>query len=310
VTPLKPLKLLFTGASSFTGYWFVRTLREAGHTVLATRGSTAADGLRAERIAQLSEQGVTWLDGCRFGDDRFVAAAAEADAVCHHGAQVTNYRSLDFDVHAATAANTHNARAVFEALRGPFIATGSVFEPDEGLGEPPLRAFSPYGLSKGLSWQVLAYWAAHSGRRLHKFVIPNPFGPWEEPRFCAYLLQRWAAGETAQVATPAYVRDNIPVALLAAAYRAFVEAAIGGSAAPRCAPSGYVETQGDFARRFAREIGPRLDMPTPLVLAQQTQFAEPLMRVNSQRAEQLVPGWDEARGWDEAAAYYRSRLGR
>jgi UDP-glucose 4-epimerase len=71
-----------------------------------------------------------------------------------------------------------------------------------------------------------------------------------------------------------------------------------------------VETQGDFACRFAREIGPRLDMPTPLVLAQQTQFAEPLMRVNSQRAEQLVPGWDEARGWDEAAAYYRSRLGR
>lgn len=30
-----------------------------------------------------------------------------------------------------------------------------------------------------------------------KFVIANPFGPWKEPRFTAYLARCWLGGETA-----------------------------------------------------------------------------------------------------------------
>ena len=57
--------------------------------------------------------------------------------------------------------------------------------------------------------------------------------------------------------TPAYVRDNIHVDLLAGAYAAFAEAVAAGSGFSRANPSGYVEAQGAFAERFAREIGPR-----------------------------------------------------
>jgi hypothetical protein len=46
-------------------------------------------------------------------------------------------------------------------------------------------------------------------------VIANPFGPLEEPRFCAYLVKTWAAGQVPEVRTPLYVRDNIHVSLLA-----------------------------------------------------------------------------------------------
>jgi hypothetical protein len=42
-------------------------------------------------------------------------------------------------------------------------------------------------------------------------VISNPFGPFEEPRFCAYLMKTWRAGEIAEVRTPAYLRDNMKV---------------------------------------------------------------------------------------------------
>jgi nucleoside-diphosphate-sugar epimerase len=46
------MKILFTGASSFTGFWFVRELARAGHEVVATfrkRPEAYPDALRRER---------------------------------------------------------------------------------------------------------------------------------------------------------------------------------------------------------------------------------------------------------------------
>ena len=47
------MRILFTGASSFTGSWFVRTLAAAGHEIVATFRSplTAYEGVRARRVA-------------------------------------------------------------------------------------------------------------------------------------------------------------------------------------------------------------------------------------------------------------------
>ena len=50
-----------------------------------------------------------------------------------------------------------------------------------------------------------------------KFVIPDPF--FEEPRFYNYLVQSWLKAEVPAVRTPLYVRDNIPVDLLASRLR-------------------------------------------------------------------------------------------
>lgn len=306
------MKILFTGASSFTGTWFATTLRAAGHDVVATLQGTrdAYAGRRARRVALMQDAGVTLVEQCSFGDTCFMALLEEGvDAVCHHGAQVTNYKSLDFDVVSAVRNNTNSARQVIEAavqcgVRA-VVVTGSVFEQDEGLGSEPRRAFSPYGLSKGLSWQVFRYWGAQFGLPVHKFVVPNPFGPYEEPRFCAYLMDKWSKGDTAYVATPAYVRDNIHVSLLAVSYRDFVECAARSDVALHCGPSGYVESQGTFALRFAREIGGRLELKADLAFADQTEFSEPEMRVNIDRPSPQRLNWSEARAWDELATYYR-----
>jgi UDP-glucose 4-epimerase len=130
-----------------------------------------------------------------------------------------------------------------------------------------------------LRWTA-EFYAHREGFTFEKFVIPNPFGPYEEPRFTAYLMRTWLAGDTARVQTPRYVRDNIPVSLLAKAYAAFV----GATPAPRTVrlnPSGYPESQGAFAERMRREAKSRLGRPCALELAVQTEFPEPPVRINT-----------------------------
>ena len=283
------MKILLTGASSFTGYWFARELSAAGHQVVAPlRGAQASyAGVRGARVQALSGCAeIVWE--CPFGEARFLdlIAGQPFELLCHHAARVTDYRSPDFDVAAALAENTREMPRVLRTMKGlrGMVLTGSVFEAEEGAGNTPLRAFSPYGVSKGLTAAVAAYWCAILQIPLGKFVIPNPFGPLEEPRFCAFLINTWRSGKVAEVRTPRYVRDNIHVSLLAKAYASFAQATAGGPAFRRASPSGYVESQGAFAQRFAAAIGRRLGLDAKVVLMEQNDFSEPMVRINTEPA--------------------------
>jgi nucleoside-diphosphate-sugar epimerase len=307
------MKVLLTGASSFTGYWFARALQVGGAHVVAPLRSAAAsyvEGPRAERFRRLKAVAEI-VEAAPFGSDRFLetANAGGYDVLCHHASRVGDYRSPDFDIPAALAENTANLGAVLKIMgRGGLrsvVLTGSMFEQNEGAGEAPLVAFSPYGLSKGFTAAVVSHRCRELGLAYGKFVIPTPFGPLEEPRFCAYLIRAWKKGETARVNTPNYVRDNIHVSLLADAYAKFVGEMGAGKGRDKLNPSGYVETQGAFAERFAAAMRSRLGVECALKLGIQTEFAEPLMRVNTDSAARYVGHWDEAAAWDQAADGYR-----
>lgn len=308
------MRVLLTGGSSFTGFWFAQMLQRSGATIIAPlRGRTSEyAGVRAERVSRLSQL-ATVVEEAPFGSEAFIRLLHDSfDALCHHGAQVTNYRTMDFDVVAALADNSLNARRVLEAAgsRGlkAVIVTGSVFEQDEGLGDPPHGAFSPYGLSKGLTWQVFRFWCRTLKIPLGKFVIPNPFGPLEEPRFCSFLVDQWRTGNVAEVRTPSYVRDNIHVDLLALEYARFTRRMIETGVDARIGVSGYRETQGAFAERFATEMRSRLGLACHVGLPRQTDFSEPLLRVNADMPDVAGSGWNESDAWDGVAAYHRQRL--
>ncbi len=297
------MRVLFTGASSFTGYWFVRELAAAGHQVVAAfRGDGNYQGIRAERTRLVRELCETRFD-CAFGGDAFLDLARTTsggfDVLCHHGAEVGDYRSPDFDPYRAAALNLHRLPEVLRVLKdrgcGRLVLTGSVFEPDEGAGSEPLRAFSPYGLSKGLTAAAAAFYADREGVTFEKFVIPNPFGPYEEPRFTSYLMR---------AQTPRYVRDNVPVSLLARAYAGFVSASPAPGSARRLNPSFYPESQGAFAERVRREAAARLGLPCALELGEQREFPEPPVRINTDLCDAATLEWNEAAAWDEFVAYY------
>jgi nucleoside-diphosphate-sugar epimerase len=306
------MKIFFTGGSSFTGSWFIRELAAGGHKVVATfrrRPEEYEDELRHTRASILMELCRPAI-GCAFGQPEFLDLVRNEggfDLLCHHAADVTNYRSPDFNTVAAVANNTHNLPNVLDALKaagcGRVLLTGSFFEQGEGAGSDGLPAFSPYGLSKGLTAEVFRYYMARAAMNLGKFVIPNPFGPFEPARFTSYLMKTWRAGQTASVSTPLYVRDNIHVTLLAKAYRQFAEKLAASQGFLKINPSGYAESQAAFATRYAAEMRARLPLECRVEMKTQTDFSEPRVRINTDVLDPAALGWNESAAWDEIAQY-------
>jgi UDP-glucose 4-epimerase len=308
------MRVLLTGASSFSGYWIAVKLHAAGLEVVAPlRGSVATyDGIRRERIECLAGIAEVVQD-CSFGSPAFMdlIESRSFDALSHHAARVADYRSLDFDVVKAVAENTNNIRSIVERMAAKHLRavvfTGSVFEANEGTGNFPMQAFSPYGLSKGLTSEIIRHWCIHYRIPFKKFLIANPFGPYEEPRFCAYLIKTWRKGVVAEVRTPSYLRDNIHVDLLALAYSHYVRQSIDSQAPDKLGPMGYAETQGGFAERFAAAMRSRLGWACNVKLLQQTDFSEPLARINTHPIDAAPLGWSEPAAWDAIADFYRHR---
>ena len=301
------MRVLLTGASSFTGLWFAEGLAAAGHTVVAAaRGGGYADPLRQarmERVAHVAE--VVW--DAPFGSPAFLAALTEKgpfDVLALHGAEVGNYKSPDYDLEAAVRANTLGAPEVLAAAKAAgasrVVLTGSVFEPGEGQGTLPLVSFSPYGTSKARTEEVLKPQVEAAGLDYAKFVIPNPFGPWEEKRFQRLVMTRWSKGEAVHIDQALYVRDNIPVDLLALAYAATVAGHFGAY----CAPSCYAEPVGAFFERMAREVRVRTGWACPLTLAETQAFAEPEDRTNRTRLDGGALGWSESGFWNDYVDHY------
>lgn len=312
------MKVLFTGASSFTGFWFARELVEAGHDVVCVfrrNRDDYVDSVRRERVARLDTL-CRSMWGVAFGEPPFldiIKSESSWDLLCHHAAEVARYRSPDFDVIGALASNIRNAPAILDRLkergcRGVAL-TGSFFETGEGAGTDGLPAVSPYGLSKFLTAETFRFFLRERTLSMGKFVLPNPFGPYEEQRFTAHLMEKWFSNTTATVRTPEYVRDNIHVSLLAKAYARFVEAlATSGETCLKLNPSGYRETQGEFAHRVAREVRARTGLACALEMEQQREFPEPRVRVNTDRLDPVELGWNEGLAWDELTSYYQARL--
>ena len=56
-----------------------------------------------------------------------------------------------------------------------------------------------------------------------------------------------------------------------------------------------IETQGAFAERFAAAMRPRLGMACTVEFGKQSDFSEPLMRVNVDSADRYVAAWETRR---------------
>lgn len=313
------MRVLFTGATSFTGAWFADALLTRDCEVVAALAGfdepAEAPGPRARRLAFLRRhEGCRIVPGAPFGSPAFldlVRRDGPFDLLCHHGAMVGDHRRDDFDIDAAVAAGTRELDPTLDVLGqagcGAVLVTGTVFEADEGEGERPLRAFSPYGLAKTLAWHRIRFAAERRGLSLGKFVVASPFGPLEKEGLTASMMRAWLCGITPRLRRPRLVRDQVPVAPLAAAYARFALALPAARGTVRTAPSGFAEPLSSFGRRLAEAMRPRLDRPCALDCADPPEPAdEPVVRRGLEPLAEVRDPAAAAAMWDGYAAYWRA----
>jgi nucleoside-diphosphate-sugar epimerase len=309
------IRILFTGASSFTGAWFVRALADRGADVIAACRGRLADGDadRRRRLASLAGR-CRLVESCPFGSEPFrelLRTSGSIDVFCHHGTKSGDHRDPGLDVLGAVAAHTLSIEPTLDALMAAgcrtLLLTGTVFEADEGLADPPAGACSPYGLAKTLTWQMFRHHAERRGLTLGKLVIASPFGPLEKPGLTRHLATGWLDGRTPVLRCPQLVRDHLQVPLLAAAYARFALDLPGREGVHRLTPSQFAEPLDRFAGRLAGALAPRLRLPCRFACAALPEPTdEPARRCGTDPLERLVPDLDPEQAWD---AYAASLLG-
>lgn len=305
------MKILFTGASSYIAYFIIKELNEAGHDVVAIlhRNKKDYEGVKGQRVELVSKL-CKLVPKVAFGDNKFLNLITNSkwDVLCHHAAKASDPRSPDFDWISALKGNTLNVGKVLTEFKkhgnGRVIVSGSLYEGNEPAGSKPSHAFNKYGLSKTLTWEVFRYFGREVGLPVGKIIFPIVFGKYEDPKFVSYLVKSWLNHETPTVKTPKYIRDNINVTLLAKTYKWYLEEFESSGNPKKFRPSGYVGSQGNFAKLVAKEMKPRLRVETPLNFFNQVEFPEPKIKKNTDSLDHKALGWDEKKAWDELAKYF------
>lgn len=309
------MKILFTGASSFTGLWFVKELSKAKnevHTVFTQKDASAYKGLRKERVKLVTSFSQPFFN-IKFGDKNFINLLKNEkyDILCHHAAFVKDYKNENFNLLDAINQNNNNITKVFNILKDqsfPILLTGSYFEKDEGLSSNS-REISLYSLSKTITYQIFKKYAEIYKINLGKFVIPNPFGPYQDFRFVSYLFNTWKENKVAVINDPDYIRDNIHVSLLAKIYSGFVDELIGSNNPfLKINPCGYIESQKSFAQRVGREVRNRTGLACLIKSRTNHIMSDPFILSNKEYISDISLSWNEKKAWDDLILFFQKYI--
>jgi UDP-glucose 4-epimerase len=296
------MKIVLTGISSFTGLHFLRALTKKGHKVIGVHQSPVEQyqGIYKQRLGlalPLLHQSVE----ASFGDDRFCGFISKNnfDVYCHHGAYTKEYTSPNFSIERAVQANTYNLSTVSDLLEEntchSIVSTSSIF-----AGHGPVCSsetpFSGYGESKWKTDQLLQQACIKKQLRWARFIIPNPFGPLDNHKLPFEMALRWSKGKPLVLKNPEYVRDNIPVQLLAKHYANWIESLSQNSMNITSMPSGYVSTMKVFSERVAKEIRGRTGWGCKIESNEQ-HYSQPLTLHNRESLLHLYD-YDEEKMWN------------
>ncbi len=116
------MRILFTGASSFTGYWFVQTL--AGVAIARCAPLVEIPLYRCSPAAWSADQPDPHRGHAPFGSEAFnlLQQGGPWDLLCHHAADTSNYRAAPFR-RAWRPDHTEYPEAVLQALKSRLAVT-------------------------------------------------------------------------------------------------------------------------------------------------------------------------------------------
>lgn len=286
------LSCLITGATSFSGTWFTKTMLDAGIECIAVSRNT-------ESQSTIVQSRLNWVR--KYYPDFKLTTLKEmhgipsVDVVCFHGTATFDYRNPQFDIDLAVQSTLEISTIIHSKFKNAlYVHTGTFSEPNESIGNNTL-SFNPYSTSKNIIYNE--HKALIGEDQLFKYVMPNPFGPLENHKFTGYLIQQWAVGKKPLIKSPNYVRDNVPIDLLSAHYVQTLINYTKGLGARTAWPSKYIESNLAFAKRYANHFNELTGYPTPIDAVLHHEFEEPRIRINKDYCEDTVKGWSEIDSW-------------
>jgi len=293
------MKICMTGATSFSGYWFARQLILHGHELTIVRS----------RSVNFGGKGNLWLDKLEAESLSFreISLAQEfvtklnIDALLLHGSFMEDRRSPDFNVNLAVQKTLEVSKWIKTNFNADYVIhTGTFSEEGEGVGEKPLNNFNPYSESKSLIYKE--HQKIFHGIPFLKFTMPNPFGRFQQNNLFSFLEKIWITNEIPLISQPDYIRDYVPVDLLAISYSKLVDSFIEGRHPLNYfAPSYFVMSNRDMSKLYASEISSRIGRDLEIQFGVQKVYTESRVRVNKDSLHQLIDNWSLEKFWDSVA---------
>jgi UDP-glucose 4-epimerase len=255
------VRILVTGGAGFIGSHVVQRLIGDGHSVAVIDDLSTG---RRDHVHPAAALHVCDIRGDRLDD---VFAETRPEAVVHVAAQVAVSRSVADPVFDASV-NVLGTVALLEACRRTGIRQvvytstgGAAYGDTETVPTPedhPVRATSPYGVSKVTAERYLDVWAGLTGGRAVALRLANIYGPRQNPHgeagviaiFAHRLLRRepcMVNGDGEQTRDYVYVEDAAD-----AVARALARPEATG---PINIGTGIETTVNEIYRRLARAAG-------------------------------------------------------
>ena len=309
------MKVIFTGASSFTGVWFVYEMARRGVDVTTTftRTPLEYDGLRGQRVRWARSLSTSFF-GTKFGDEQFLQMCEQAgpvDALCLHGAFTQGYAQSNFLLGHAVQENTRGAREVMEVLGRQgcrrLIWTGTYIE-SEFSGASHEHQHPLYGESKQRSREILAELCRELGWQMDCVILPHVYGPLQSGNWIDYLMRRWASDQVARVVMPSRVRDHAHVSLLARFYADILATTPEGGPIRIHRPSGEILPVGAFAVQLSDEVSQRTGWDCRLQFDTVPRRGEPFRYANTTPLTDLYPDFDASGAWDAFVNFHLEQL--
>ena len=297
------MKILLSGASSFTGMHIAEHCFQAKHQVMGTyrKSLSAYTGVAQKRIARLS--GIQKSEHTVIGSPKFLQLIHDfsPDVYIHHAFDTSGYHQPDFPLDARVEAALHNMDLICAALvengcRG-ILYSDSFFAGSGNVDTDGRVPFSSYGTAKKRVGDRLEADCQQSGLAFWRMVIPNPIGPLDKPKLLHSLWSAWAEGRKAKLHAPHLIRDHIPVDLLAKAYLRILpdlyERKSGISN-----PSGWICTVEELTLQ-AGEYWTHHTGRKAAYTIEARPIQQPAVLANTESIWALAPEWSESAFWKE-----------
>ena len=135
-----------------------------------------------------------------------------------------------------------------------------------------------------------------------KFTMPNPFGRFQKSNIFRFLESAWEKNEVPFISQPNYIRDYVPVDLLAISYSNLISSFRSGDHLSNYfAPSYFTMSNRDMVNLYASEISTRIGRKLEVQFGDQRDYAESRVRVNKDSLHTFTEKWSLEKFWDAVA---------